>query len=80
MCDRWIKILNFQQLLDMLEVRNQIDGVVILNHGGRSSKTFFKNEKGYSMFNYIDGTEETLTEDRVSDYIWAGALYLEGEL
>ena len=81
---KWIKITNYQQLLDLLDKRPQIDGVVTLAGGARSSKTFFKNEIDgeivYEMFNYIDGSDEVLCEDRVKLYIQTGSLFVEDEL
>lgn len=81
---KWIKITNYQQLIDLLDKRPQIDGVVTLNGGGRSSKTFFKNEIDgevvYEMFNYIDGSDEVLCEERVRLYITTGSLFVEDNL
>lgn len=81
---KWVKITSYQQLLDLLDKRPQIDGVVTLNGGGRSSKTFFKNEIDgqvvYEMFNYIDGSDEVLCEERVKLYIEKSALFVEAGL
>ena len=81
---KWVRVPNYQFLITALDNCSQIEGAVMLNYGARSSKTFFKNvidgEIVYEMNNQIDDTDEVLTEERVAEYINAGALWLELEV